>query len=435
MRRHTISNFSTFFKDFFSVNFLSQNSKSRPLAFTLVELLVVIAIIGVLVGLLLPAVQAAREAARRMSCSNNFKQIGLGIHNYHSAYKQLPQHKGGTHRDSNAHSGTITDRSRANNALLLSIFVPLTPFIEQQAIWEQISNPNIKQSNEADLTPATAWPPMGGPPGDAGYIPWITELSTLRCPSDPGTGLPANGRTNYAACIGDSHIWNERGPVTTSGSGAGISWNFEHQTCWERARTVNRGVFAPRTVTRFRDILDGLANSIMAGEIATDLGDRDARTISKNSSQNLHTNPSFCADQVDPLRPQFWPSTLVQATTGGQSVQDNRLERATHARGYRWADGQTPFSGCTTIRPPNSEFCANGNFSSEMVAPPSSRHQGGCHVLMADGAVKFVTDSIEAGDQTALMIFWNNQPGAASPYGLWGALGTRGAKEVIEEEL
>ena len=85
-------------------------SKTKNAGFTLVELLVVIAIIGVLVGLLLPAVQAAREAARRMSCSNNFKQIGLALHNYHSAFKQLPTNGTGT-RQSSFNGASVTPES------------------------------------------------------------------------------------------------------------------------------------------------------------------------------------------------------------------------------------------------------------------------------------------------------------------------------------
>ena len=158
-------------------------SRRQTSGFTLVELLVVIAIIGILVGLLLPAVQAAREAARRMSCSNNFKQIGLAMHNYHSAYKQLPTHGTGTgngywNADQSACTlvpqGTIAnagnDDWRPNelgNSQRLSCLVGMTPFIEQQGLWESIKNPNNIDINgvspplETDPLP---YPAMGPRP-------------------------------------------------------------------------------------------------------------------------------------------------------------------------------------------------------------------------------------------------------------------------------
>jgi prepilin-type processing-associated H-X9-DG protein len=72
----------------------------------------------------------------------------------------------------------------------------------------------------------------------------------------------------------------------------------------------------------------------------------------------------------------------------------------------------------------------------EAVCPPVSRHQGGCHVLMTDGAVKFITDSIESGDSTSAVVgFGYRVPGSGSPFGLWGSFGMRAAKEVISEEI
>ncbi|MCM2372644.1 DUF1559 domain-containing protein [Aporhodopirellula aestuarii] len=415
--------------------------RQRFRGFTLVELLVVIAIIGVLVGLLLPAVQAAREAARRMSCSNNFKQVGLGIHNYHSAYNQLPRHKGGT-------SGTPTDwtdSSALANHEELSFLVGLMPFIEGQALWEQIANPLDADANGSVDFPAMGpTPDLSGPATDGSdYTPWFTEIPTLRCPSDPGTGLPSFGRTNYAACLGDSPFRGAAGgtdAMLRRPSGPAL-----------QTRASMRGAFVPRQTMKFRDILDGLANTIIAGEIATDLGDRDTRTNPGSGTGDISTpnqpSVSNCknSSRIDPLRPQFWKSSFagVLTSTG-----------AGNARGYRWADGNPSFTVMNTMLPPNGPTCitvadpavspnATIRHSTGML-PPSSRHQGGCHVLMGDGAVKFITDSIEAGGTERWPVHLSgtsttppsaNVPGSPSPYGLWGALGTRAASEVIDFEL
>ncbi len=399
--------------------------------FTLVELLVVIAIIGVLVGLLLPAVQAAREAARRMSCSNNFKQLGLAIHNYHSAFSQLPQHGTGTHSTPPRELWS-SDTHSCN--MRLSFLVGCLPFMEQQAFWEQFSNPlGIDADGNLKVPP---YRPMGPRTDDRLYLPYVTEIPTLRCPSDPGFGLPSLARTNYAACTGDSSRTNRTSslnmdkftddPTVTTPYTA----NVDSAT---RTKAVARGVFVNQQALKFRDILDGLSNTIMSGEIATDLGDSDARTamLSSGDPGTVGSNVSWAnvtgyKAGLDPTRPTFWAGGTV---------------RTTECRGFRWHDMMPIFSQVNTILPPNTPITTEGFATLNAVVPPSSRHQGGVHVLMGDGAIRFITDSIEAGNQDNDCVHEsgtaanNNQPGAPSPFGLWGSLGTRANREVIDSDF
>ncbi|GAA5506004.1 DUF1559 domain-containing protein [Novipirellula caenicola] len=400
--------------------------------FTLVELLVVIAIIGVLVGLLLPAVQAAREAARRMSCSNNFKQIGLGLHNYHAAYDQLPTQMTGTKQGSTTVDEFFGDPpAKSHNRLELSWLVGLTPFIEQQALWEQISNPfNDPLGNGAFAAMGPC--PMKGLTGGGGhsvtqYDPWLTEVPSFRCPSDPGTGLPAQGRTNYGACIGDSHFRANEGALANNGT--------TDSTRSTGVRAACRGVFVSRKTMKFRDVLDGLANTICSGEIITDLGDSDVRGYAAQSTMNGTDggNPMYnaggavsCRTLIDPARPQFWKAGITMV---GSSEQ---------RRGYKWALGRPMYGSVNTILPPNSELCMSNTYhGTSGIFPPSSRHQGGCHVLLTDGAVKFITNSIEAGNSNSAQVYEGGPiaQGAQSPFGLWGALGTRASKETISADF
>jgi prepilin-type N-terminal cleavage/methylation domain-containing protein len=187
---------------------------SKRNAFTLVELLVVIAIIGILVGLLLPAVQAAREAARRISCSNNLHQIGIAVHNYHSAFNKLP-------------AGCSEWRRWGGSPLLKN-------FSWSAQILPQLEQSNVARQIDFDV-------PYDHPNNTSVAA---TRLSVFLCPSVPS----------------DQH-------VSKTGRGLTDYGGLYGQRMTIRTPTDN-GVFIYDRAFRFRDITDGLTNTMMVAEDA-----------------------------------------------------------------------------------------------------------------------------------------------------------------------
>ena len=371
-------------------------NKFRSSGFTLVELLVVIAIIGVLVGLLLPAVQQAREAARRMQCSNNLKQLGLANHNYESAYQVMIARKGGT-------TGPSPDQQNGNNRGRLSGFIGLLPFLEQAGMWDavQAGDPTGELSNGNIVAP-------GGPRGWwSGWSVWRTSPESLKCPSDPGNQPQLRQRNSYSFSVGDQiHEIRDRQSV--------------------------RGVFANRRGARFRDITDGLSNTVMMSEaLIQNQGPRGrpggpaifqqqeflVATTMDSGENMIHDNPISCQMRVI----QRW---VVE----GQIVNNRR--------GISWTDGQPHYVGFNTVFSPNSPSCGdNGTWGDmrNLVIPPTSRHTGGCNVLLADGSVRFITENVNTGNLSLPSIRSNNNTAFSgpSPYGVWGAMGSKAGGETI----
>ncbi|QDU25457.1 putative major pilin subunit [Anatilimnocola aggregata] len=347
---------------------------SRRSGFTLVELLVVIAIIGVLVALLLPAVQAAREAARRAQCMNNMRQWGLALHNYMDTFGAMPAGSGGT-------QGT------GGNSRRISAYVGLLMFIEGRSLYE-------KMSSEQNFG-GTTYPPFGPVPWDQNYDLWgkAFQVKSMHCPSDVPVGDPRGGRTvamastSYSFCVGD-HV-----------TGTGNQQAYQ-----------GRGLFGTYSYASFKNISDGTSNTIAISERCFP---KDARSVSGRAVENLtgvNTNPSLCLAQVSPGTNRFLSSAAVSGYRFG---------------GTRAYDGMPIYTGFNCILPPNGPSCQTGDANSVGVISAQSWHPGGVLACFADGSTRFITQTINAGNPGSA-----ESLGGASPYGVWGALGTINGGEV-----
>jgi type II secretory pathway pseudopilin PulG len=250
-----------------------------------VELLVVIAIIGILIALLLPAVQAAREAARRSQCSNNLKQIGLGLHNYHDTHKTLPT--GHMIWNNNTPSGC----GLVGTMRLFGWQVLMLPYIEQQPLHDQFDfDTYVQISTAVNSEPMWTW------------------IDVYLCPSNPTlVGVNWTGGTNPFS--GNSN--EDSTPTHYSGIGDSISEFANGVSGWPKCD--GNGLFYMDSETRFRDIVDGTSNTLAVCEnVGPKKGTPNqyaAKTWVSWNFMDVHNGINFPFRLVPPLSHSAWNST------------------------------------------------------------------------------------------------------------------------------
>ena len=341
--------------------------------FTLIELLVVISIIGVLVSLLLPAVQSAREAGRRAQCLNNLKQIGIAIHNYTTAIGALPFGKGGSYAAS-LHGTPVYARWSAQSQLLMHL--------DQGTLFNAI-NFNFPPETPGMAGDVPFMPPYMNP-GRQNATACRVQLATFLCPSDlPPAGTDWVGATNY---FGNQQSW-----------ACDLSTNNPSTVAPDEA---NRGVFYYLSATRMQDVSDGLTNTAFFSEKirGTGIRDKDARSDQMVIAATTSRDDTF------------------QACRAANPATATRLTSRT---GMSWVMGEMCCTTYNHVDVPNRHTCAGLGFQGNMAnmpmqVPPSSYHPGGVSVLMGDGSVRFVKDSVDLAT--------------------WRGIGTRNGQEVISSD-
>jgi prepilin-type N-terminal cleavage/methylation domain-containing protein/prepilin-type processing-associated H-X9-DG protein len=338
------------------------SSPVRPTArrgFTLIELLVVIAIIAILIGLLLPAVQKVREAAARMSCSNNLKQLGLALHNYHDTNNQLPP--------ASQIPWWLNVKDRDD---FLDFTVPFGPN------WAVLLLPYFEQDNLYRVANPSSYP---GVPITQGVVPantnqnWrsivATEVKTLLCPSD------GNNRQHYTDPIVPPGDWARGNYGVTAG------WeDYDHVANGNTKTTTQAGpirglvsspMMSANYGARLVEVSDGLSNTIMVGELRagkTPLDPRGVWALGSPSSSIVNAGRA-------PYNPT--PNNLL-----GDSGNDGD-EIQTCFKFWTSTIGSLDGMGC--IR--------DGSLMTSGMS--RSRHTNGVNACLGDGSVRFIRNTID----------------------------------------